>query len=386
MNCSAKRIGVIVNGATGGVVNSKHLSHVLIPIIRERGIILSDGSRLVLDLLLVGRNENRLKEVADKYAIEKWTTNLSDTFSDPDFTVYFDGAQTGGRGDRLKAALTAGKHVYTEKPVARSIQEAAELISLAQQCRGACGAVVDKIYLPGLRKLKHVIDSGFLDRILSVKLDFGYWIFDGESQEGQRPSWNYKAEEGGGLVLDMFPHWSYILHHLFGRVTGIFCKAYTHIPKRWDETGTAYNVDVEDAVFALMTLEESISVQLSTSWATRVRRSDLLTIQVDGTGGSAVATLHDCFCQSLSDTPRPYFDPVNPQSMDFFRQWTMFEDDTPFKHSFRYGWENFLRHITTGEKLNFDLHTGLEALQLIDAAYKSSREGHWINIEPVTGF
>ncbi|MGI9570294.1 MAG: Gfo/Idh/MocA family protein, partial [Desulfobulbia bacterium] len=249
---------------------------------------------------------------------------------------------------------------------------------------GASGIVVDKIYLPGLRKLKGVVDSGFLDRILSVKVDFGYWIFDGEEDVCQRPSWNYKSEEGGGLVLDMFPHWSYILHHLFGRVTGIFCRTCTQIPKRWDENHVAYDVDVEDSAFALMTLGDNISVQLSTSWATRVHRSDLLTIQVDGTGGSAVATLHDCFCQSSEDTPKPYFDPVNRQSMDFFSQWTTYEDEAPFKHSFRYGWEGFLRHIVDGEPFPFGLQTGLEALQLIEAAYKSTIENQWMIIDRST--
>jgi predicted dehydrogenase len=375
-----RRIGIILNGATSRIAQLQHLGHVLAPIRNEGGLILVNGDRAFPDILMVGRNEEKLKQVAQKFGLEKWTTDLDAALSDSDYSIFFDASVTVGREDRLKKAISAGKNIYTEKPIANSLVEAEAVLEMAKDAGICHGVMSDKIFLPGFRKLKKLLDDNFFGRIVSVKMEFGWWIFDGHGETGQRPSWNYRKKGGGGLVLDMFPHWSYILDHLFGGVESIYCHTATHIPERIDEEGRPYSVDVEDAAYALLTLSGGIPGQLLTSWATRVRRDDLVTIQVDGTAGSAVSTLHGCWSQSLQNTPLPKFDTVNGQTMDMFKTW---EEDTnaePFKHSFRYGWELYLNHVMNGEPFPFTLDQGVKAIKLIDAAYRSSRERRVIDL------
>jgi predicted dehydrogenase len=373
-------IGIILNGATSGIVHRQHLVHVLEPILREGGLPLSDGSRVVPDILMVGRDETKLQQVGEKFGLKNWTTDLDAAIANPDYTIFFDASVTAGREDRLKKAISAGKHIYTEKPIANSLEEARAVLKAAEDAGVCHGVMCDKIFLPGLLKLKRLLDSDFFGRVVSAKLEFGWWIFDGHGETGQRPSWNYRKKDGGGLVLDMFPHWSYILNHLFGGVENIYCQIATEIPERVDEDGNVYAVDVEDTANGLLTLSGGVPAQLLTSWATRVRRDDVLSIQVDGTEGSAFATAHGCWTQSLEDTPLPRLDTVNGQTMNLFETWDEAPDAEPFQHSFRYGWELYLRHVMEDGPFPFGLEQGVKAIQLVDAAYRSAEERRAIDI------
>lgn len=375
-----RRIGIILNGATAQIAQLQHLGHVLVPIIDEGGLVLSNGDRAVPDILLVGRNETKLKQIAEKFGLEKWTTDLDAALANPDYQIYFDSSVTMGRETRLKKAIAAGKHIYTEKPIANSLEEARSVLKAAEDAGICHGVMSDKIFLPGLRKLKRLLESDFVGRIISVKLEFGWWIFDGHDAPGQRPSWNYQKKDGGGLVLDMFPHWCYVLNHLFGGVESIYCQTDTHIPERVDEDGKAYAVDVEDTANALLTLKGGVPAQLLTTWATRVRRDALVIIHVDGTEGSVVATTHKCWSQSMDNTPRLRMDSVKGQTDNLFEQWGEEPDFEPFQHSFRYGWELYLRHVMEAAPFPFGLEQGVKGIQFIDAAYRSSEERRAIDL------
>ncbi|MFY0611472.1 MAG: Gfo/Idh/MocA family oxidoreductase [Hyphomicrobiaceae bacterium] len=375
-------VGVIFNGATGRLAQHQHLRNALMPIIAEGGIPAANGDRISPRLLLVGRDSARLKAVSDATGILDYTTDLNGALDDKSYSVYFDVASTGGRAERLRRAIAAGKHIYTDKPLAGSLAEAVEVVQLAEQAGCKHGMVVDKIFLPGLIKLKQLFEQDFFGRVLSIRLEFGWWIFDGETQPGQRASWNYQKDRGGGLALDMFPHWSYIIEHLAGRPTGIYCETTRHIPQRWDETGTRYDVDVEDAAYALMDLDNGAKVQVLTSWSTRIRRDDMMTIQVDGTLGSAVASLRDCWTQTLSETPTPTWpqlDVKRPRA-DHFSEWTLAPGPEDAPPSFRVGWEAYLRHISDDAAFSFPLQVGARALNLIEVAYRSAAEGRRFDV------
>ncbi len=378
-------IGIIVNGATGRLAQHQHLQNALIPIIREGGIALANGDRLVPRLLLGGRDEGRLKMAADQFGLDAWTTDLDAALADDAYTIYFDVAATGGRAGRLSKAMAAGKHIYTDKPLASSLKEAKLLLGRAEDAGIKHGIVCDKVFLPGPRRLKRLLDDGFLGRILSVRLDFGWWVFDGETRPSQRQSWNYQRAKGGGLVLDMFPHWSYLLGDMFSRPTGIYCDTATLQPTRRDEAGNRFQVDAEDAAFALIDLDGGAKVQINTSWATRVRREDMLVIQADGTEASAVATVRDCWTQTMAATPVPVWPQLDldrPRT-DHFADWTPAPDALDRTLSFRVGWEAFLRHVVDGAAFAFPMQEGARALQLIDAAYMSAREKRRVEIPPL---
>jgi predicted dehydrogenase len=380
---ATRAVGIVIEGATGRLGTTQHL-RALMAIRAEGGMPLGGDVRLVPEPVLLGRNPARLADLAAANGGLNWSTERDACLADPRIEIYFDASATGGRSERASAAIAAGKHVYLEKPIAETLPEALALARRAHSDSVKNGVVQDKLFLPGLRKLKKLYDAGFFGRVLSVRLDFGWWVFDGELDPAQRPSWNYRKETGGGLVLDMFAHWRYIFDRLLGEIKSVSCRHVTTQPRRRNERGEWYNVDVEDSAFATFELTDGVLAQVSSSWASRVKRDDLLQIQVDGTRGSAVCGLHRCFVQPLVATPRPFFDPERPQPMVFDEQWQELPDVEPFRNSYRAGWELFLRHVAEETPFPSPLLEGAKGVQLAEACHQSNRDRCWVDLPELT--
>jgi predicted dehydrogenase len=379
----SRTIGIVIDGATGRLGTTLHLRS-LLAIRAEGGLALANGDRLIPEPALLGRNPEKLAALAEKSGGLKWRTDRDASLADPAIDIYFDATATGGRPDRARAAFAAGKHVYLEKPIAENLEDALSLARAAEYAGKKGGVVQDKLFLPGLKKLRKLYDADFFGRVLSVRLDFGWWVFDGELYPAQRPSWNYRRAAGGGLILDMFAHWRYIFDRLLGPITAVSCRHMTAQPRRIDESGKPYDVDVEDHAFAIFELEGGVLAQVGSSWASRVKRDDLLQIQVDGTLGSAVAGLHRCFVQPLVTTPKPFFSPEQPQSMVFDQQWQEMPEIEPFENGYRAGWELFLRHVAEGMPFPAPLLEGAKSVQLAEACDRSHRERRWVELEPLS--
>jgi len=374
------RVGIILNGATGRMGTNQHLLRSIVPMIQEGGISCGEGERILPVPVLVGRSAAKLEALSKRSGIGAWTTDLDGALGDPANTVYFDAQSTDLRFPSVKRAIGAGKHVYCEKPVALDVAQALELCRLAQRAGVRHGVVQDKLWLPGLLKLRRLLDEGFLGRILSVRGEFGYWVFDGETVPCQRPSWNYRREDGGGIILDMFAHWRYVLDHLFGKVRSVFCAAATHIPRRRDEAGRTYECTAEDAAYATFGLEGGAVAQFNSSWAVRVRRDDLLVIQADGADGSAVAGLRRCFVQPAATTPRPVWNPDVGSGHDFHADWLEVPDVADCPNAFRAQWELFLRHVVKGGPFPWDLLEGAKGVQLAELGSESRRCGAVVEV------
>lgn len=379
---SINKLNIIFEGATGRLGGNQHL-RALLEIRREGGLPLRDGSRLIPEPLLLGRNPDKLAALAGAHGLS-WSTERDACLADSKNEVYFDASATAGRTTRARAAIAAGKHVYLEKPIAESLEDALALVREAQRAGIKHGVVQDKLFLPGLHKLRRVRDSGFLGKVLSAKLDFGWWVFDGQLTPAQRSSWNYRKRDGGGLVLDMFPHWRYIIDHLVGEISSVSCRVTTQVPRRWDEKGESYEVDVEDTAIATFELAGGALVDVTSSWATRVKRDDMMTLQVDGTHGSAVCGLHRCHVQSLATTPKPQWNIEAERKEDFDDQWQEVPDVDAYKNSYRAGWELFLRHVAEGAHFPSSLLEGVKGIQLVDACYRSHAQRRWIDLPPLS--
>ena len=369
-----------MNGVTGRMGTNQHLVRSILAIRNEGGLALPDGNTLVPDPVLVGRNEGKLRALAVAHGLTRWTTDLNKCLESPEDTIYFDAQTTAHRAPCLRSAIAAGKHVYCEKPVAGGLAESMELARLARSAGIKTGVVQDKLFLPGLVKLKRLIDSGFFGRILTVRGEFGYWVFEGDWQPAQRPSWNYRKEEGGGIILDMFCHWRYVLDNLFGPVRSVSCLGANHIPERFDEEGQGYKATADDAAYATFILENGIVAQFNSSWTVRVRRDDLLTLQVDGTRGSAVAGLRDCVIQPYESTPRPVWNPDIPNPIDFFSDWVEVAAQQEYDNAFKVQWELFLRHIVKDEPFRWDLLEGARGVQLAEKGMESWEKRSWLPI------
>src|SRR5215475_14360866 len=374
-----RRIGIILNGATGRMGTTQHVPN-LLAIAAEGGLKLRNGDRLVPDLLIVGRDPNRLAALAAAHGGLRWTTNLTEALHAPD-DIFMDCAATGDRSLRVRRAIAAGKHIHIEKPTASTVDEAMELARLAHRAGVKHGVIQDKLFLPGFAKLLFVKNAGFFGRILSIKIDAGSWIFDGATQECQRPSWNYKRGEGGGLALDMMAHWRYMVDRLAAPVIGVSAVMSTAIPKRMDENGRLYEVDVEDTSHALLKLAGGAVGVITNSWATRVRRDDTMVVQIDGTGGSAVAGRFRCHTQSAAETPEAFTAAARPGGVDLMAPW---REQAPGpeanKSPFRHCWEDFLRHFAEDAPYLPTLVEGAKAVQLADLAYRSMAEQRWMAV------
>lgn len=375
-----RRLGLIMHGVTGRMGYNQHLVRSILAIRDQGGVVLSNGDRLIVDPIIVGRDGEKMRRLAEKHGIARWSDDLDAALANPDDTVFFDAGTTLMRAGLLEKALDAGKHVYCEKPISDNLDVAVALAKKARASGLKHGVVQDKLFLPGLMKLAMLRDSGFFGKILSVRGEFGYWVFEGDWQKAQRPSWNYRLADGGGIILDMLCHWRYVLDNLFGEVKAVSCLGATHIPERVDEQGKPYKADADDAAYATFELEGGIIAQLNSSWTVRVRRDDLVTFQVDGTHGSAVAGLHKCWTQHRVNTPKPVWNPDEPQTMNFFDDWEEVPDNWPAENGFKAQWEMFLRHIAEDAPWPYGLEAGAKGVQLATLGLQSWQERRWLDV------
>ncbi|QNE48629.1 Gfo/Idh/MocA family oxidoreductase (plasmid) [Glaciihabitans sp. INWT7] len=379
---TTRTMRIIMNGVTGRMGYRQHLVRSILAIRDAGGVLLPDGSRIQVEPILVGRDREKLAELAALHGVAEFTTDLDAALADATAPIYFDAALTGVRKVGILKAIAAGKHVYTEKPVAESVDDGLELAHAADDAGVINGVVHDKLYLPGLRKLKRLIDSGYFGRILSVRGEFGYWVFEGDMIPAQRPSWNYRAEDGGGITLDMYCHWNYVLENLFGSVRAVTNKSVTHVHDRWDERGEHYAATADDAAYGIFELEGGIIAQVNSSWAVRVDRGELIEFQVDGINGSAVAGLFECRIQPRTATPRPVWNPDLRETVDYRSIWMDVPDNQVFDNGFRAQWEEFITDVDAGRHHPYDFMAGVRGLRLVEAALESSREGRRVELEP----
>ncbi|HVU19070.1 MAG TPA: Gfo/Idh/MocA family oxidoreductase [Candidatus Didemnitutus sp.] len=374
------RIGIIMNGVTGRMGTNQHLLRSIKAIIDQGGVRLSDSEVILPDPVLVGRNADKLRALAARAGVSRFTTDLAAELASPQNQIYFDATLTGQRPAGVRQAIAAKKHIYCEKPTAPSHAEA---LALAREVAAAGlknGVVQDKLWLPGLRKLRYLIDTGFFGRILSVRGEFGYWVFTGEHEALQRPSWNYRKEEDGGIIVDMLCHWQYVIQNLFGEIKSLTCLGATHVPTRWDESGKPYACTADDSAYATFELKNGVICHFNSSWDVRVNRDDLLTLQVDGTHGSAVAGLRDCKAQALAATPRCVWNPDVDSPINYCDGWTRVPDQDTYDNAFKVQWELFLKHVVTGSPFPWSLAEGAKGVQLAEVALASWAQRRWVDV------
>jgi predicted dehydrogenase len=377
---STRRIGIIMAGVTGRMGTNQHLVRSILAIRQQGGTLLSDGTRVMPDPILIGRNPEKVSALAQQYGITRWATDLDKALLNPDDEIFFDAGTTQMRPMLLEKAIAAGKHVYCEKPIATDLASAMKAYKAAQKAGVKHGVVQDKIFLPGLLKLKMLRDSGFFGRMVSVRGEFGYWVFEGDVQPAQRPSWNYRTEDGGGIILDMVCHWRYVLDNTFAPVKSVSCLGATHIPERWDESDRKYQATADDAAYATFELEGGVIAHINMSWVTRVYRDDLVTFQVDGVNGSAVAGLTDCVIQPRQGTPRPVWNPDIKQPIDFYKTWQPVPDYQVFDNGFKVQWEMFIRHVVEDAPFKYTLLEGAKGVQLVECALQSWKERRFVDV------
>jgi len=385
-----RRIGIILNGVTGRMGTHQHLNRSIAAIIKQGGIQVGNDLILMPDPILTGRNEYKLKGLAERYGPPvigesfKYATDVQGALDGKygDYEIFFDASGTLQRAQFVEMAVAAGKAIYCEKPTATKTAEAIRLADLVDGAGLKNGVVQDKLWLPGFRKLKMLKELGFFGKILSVRGNFGYWVFTGLDcdQPAQRPSWNYRSEDGGGIMIDMFCHWRYVIDNVFGPVKSLVAWGSIDLPERCSEDGELFKSTADDSAYAMFLLEDGTMVQFNSSWCTRVRRDDLLTVQVDGDKGSAVAGLRDVVVQSAAATPKPVWNPDIAQPIDFLGGWTPVPDNIEYDNAFKIQWEAFIRHVALDEPWRYTLMEGAKGVQLAELGMTSWKEKRWVDV------
>lgn len=376
-------VGIIMNGVTGRMGLNQHLRRSIYAIIEQGGVKISDDETIMPKPLLLGRNKAKLASISREFGDLRWSTDLDAALSDSEYSIYFDAQTTDRRAEAVRKAIAAGKNVYCEKPIADTFDVANELYRLAAKSGVKHGVVQDKLWLPGMLKLKTLRELGFFGKILSVRGEFGYWVFEGDTLPAQRPSWNYRKEDGGGIIIDMLCHWRYVLDNLFGEVKAVSCLGATHVPTRWDESGKPYECTADDSAYATFQLEGGVIAHFNSSWCVRVRRDDLLTLQVDGTKGSAVAGLRDCWIQHYGSTPRPVWNPDIASTINYFDGWQKVPEQKTFDNAFKVQWELFLRHVVKDEPFRWGLLEAVKGVQLAEKGLESWKKRAWVDVPPI---
>jgi len=376
-------VGIIMNGVTGRMGLNQHLARSVYAIMQQGGVKISDNETIMPKPLLVGRNQAKLESISREFGGLPWSTDVNSALSDPEYSIYFDAQTTDRRADAVRKAVAAGKNIYCEKPVADTVDVAYELYQLASKAGVKHGVVQDKLWLPGMLKLKTLRELGFFGKILSVRGEFGYWVFEGDTVPAQRPSWNYRKEDGGGVIIDMLCHWRYVLDNLFGEVKAVSCLGATHVPTRWDEKGKPYECTADDSAYATFELEGGIIAQFNSSWCVRVRRDDLFTMQVDGSKGSAMVGLRDCWIQPYGATPRPVWNPDIPSTINYFDGWQKVPEQTAYENAFKVQWELFLRHVVKDEPFRWTLLEAVKGVQLAEKGIESWKKRAWMDVPAI---
>ena len=377
------QVGIIMNGVTGRMGTNQHLIRSILAIRSQGGVKVNDNECIMPEPVLLGRNENKLRRLSEAHGGLPWSTSLDECLADDRYPVYFDAQTTLLRYESVKKAIAAGKHIYCEKPTATTTAEAMDLYRLAEKAGVKHGVVQDKLWLPGILKLKYLIDTGFFGELLAVRGEFGYWVFTGEDQPINRPSWNYRKEEGGGIIIDMLAHWRYVVDNLFGKITSVNCLGARHLKQRWDEQGQPYESTADDAAYATFETDTGVVCHFNSSWCTRVRRDDLLTLHVDGTKGSAVAGLRECRVQHDAFTPKPVWNPDVPQPIDLYAGWETVPSNVEYDNAFKAEWELFLRHVALDEPFQWDLKEGAKGVQLAELGIESWQQRAWVDVTEV---
>jgi predicted dehydrogenase len=376
-------IGIIMNGVTGRMGLNQHLRRSIWAIMQQGGVKLGDNV-IMPRPLLVGRNAIKLEQISRECGGIPWTTDADAALSDPAYSVYFDAQTTDRRAPAVRKAIAAGKNIYCEKPSADSLTAALDIYHRAEAAGVKHGVVQDKLWLPGMLKLRTLRDTGFFGDIQSVRGEFGYWVFEGDVVPCQRPSWNYRKEDGGGIIIDMLCHWRYVLDNLFAPVLAVSCLGATHIKQRWDEAGRPYKCTADDSAYSTFELDRGIVAHFNSSWDVRVRRDDLLTIQVDGSRGTAVAGLRHCWIQPYGATPRPVWNPDIEQPINFFEGWQKVPEQTTYDNAFKVQWEMFLVHLVNGGPFPWNLLEGAKGVQLAEKGMESWHKRCWVDVPPLT--
>jgi len=376
-------VGIIMNGVTGRMGLNQHLRRSIYAVMQQGGVKISDDEIIMPTPLLVGRNQAKLESISREFGGLAWSTDVDSALSDQQYSIYFDAQTTDRRADAVRKAIAAGKDIYCEKPIADTVAVAYDLYQLASKAGVKHGVVQDKLWLPGMLKLKTLRELGFFGKILSVRGEFGYWVFEGDTVRAQRPSWNYRKEDGGGVIIDMLCHWRYVLDNLFGEVKAVSCLGATHVPTRWDENGKPYDCTADDSAYATFELEGGIVAHFNSSWCVRVRRDDLFTMQVDGSKGSAVVGLRDCWIQPYAGTPRPVWNPDIPSAINYFDGWQKVPEQDTFDNAFKVQWELFLRHVVKGEPFRWTLLEAVKGVQLAEKGIESWKKRAWVDVPPI---
>lgn len=232
------------------------------------GIYLKNFTEVFRDVKLVAVCDlirSRAEEAQAKYNVPKLYDTMEELFADDEIDIVINLTRPYQHYDVSKAALLAGKHVYSEKPLGASLEEGEELVALAKEKGLVIGGAPDTFMGAGIQTCRQLLDSGKLGEVIG-----GRFVMASHGVETWHPDPDFYYQRGGGPLFDMGPYYITAMINLLGGIRSVYGYTQTAYPTRLitsePHNGEIITVNTPTHIEGILHLDSGISVSLLTSF------------------------------------------------------------------------------------------------------------------------
>ncbi len=221
------------------------------------GIYLKNITQVFKEIRLIGVCDlirERAEKAQAEYNVPKLYETMHDAFADLEVDIVLNLTRPYEHYEVTKAALLAGKHVYSEKPLGADWEEGKELVVIAEEKGLMLGGAPDTFLGAGIQTCRKLIDDGMIGDVVGSA---AFMICRGHESWHPDPEFYYKR--GGGPMMDMGPYYLTALINLMGGVKGVTGVTKTSFAQRLitskPKNGTVVDVDVPTYVTGMLHFE-----------------------------------------------------------------------------------------------------------------------------------
>ena len=250
------------------------------------GIYLENLTKVFKDVKVIALCDlikERALSAQKKYKISKVYDTMYDLFDDKEIDIVLNLTRPYQHYEVSKAALLAGKHVYSEKPLGADLNEGIELVKIAKEKNLYLGGAPDTFMGAGIQTCRKLIDSGIIGEVIG-----GRCVMASHGVESWHPDPDFYYQRGGGPLFDMGPYYITALINLLGGIKEVYGKLHTSYKERLitadPHKGEIIKVNTPTHIESFLTFDIGITVSLLTSFD--IYSTKQTNIEIYGTKGT----------------------------------------------------------------------------------------------------